>query len=53
MLQLFQAMWEVLLSLAPWMLLGMAFAGLLHVVLPRGFVRRQLGGWWGVSSARV
>jgi uncharacterized membrane protein YraQ (UPF0718 family)/copper chaperone CopZ len=51
MLQWIQAMWNVMLSLAPWMLLGMAFAGLLHVVLPRGFVRRQLGGWGGVPKS--
>jgi len=46
-----QAMWHVLLSLAPWMLLGMAIAGILHVVLPRDLVRRQLGGGWGVPKA--
>ena len=46
-----QAMWEVLLSLAPWMLLGMAIAGILHVALPRGFVRRHLGGRGGVAKA--
>jgi uncharacterized membrane protein YraQ (UPF0718 family)/copper chaperone CopZ len=51
MLNLIQAMWEVLLSLAPWMLLGMAIAGMLHVALPRGFVRRQLGGRGGVAKA--
>lgn len=51
MLQLLLAMWEVMLSLAPWMLLGMAFAGLLHIVLPRGFVRRQLGGLGGVPKS--
>jgi len=50
-MQLLQAMWEVLLSLAPWMLLGMAIAGILHVALPRGFVRRQLGGRAGVAKA--
>jgi uncharacterized membrane protein YraQ (UPF0718 family)/copper chaperone CopZ len=46
-----QAMWEVLLSLAPWMLLGMAIAGILHVALPRGFVKRHLGGRGGVAKA--
>jgi uncharacterized membrane protein YraQ (UPF0718 family)/copper chaperone CopZ len=51
MLQLLTAMWEVMLSLAPWMLLGMVFAGLLHIVLPRGFVRRQLAGWGGVPKS--
>jgi uncharacterized membrane protein YraQ (UPF0718 family)/copper chaperone CopZ len=51
MTQMFQAMWEVLLSLSPWMLLGMAIAGILHVALPRGLVRRQLRGGGGVAKA--
>jgi uncharacterized membrane protein YraQ (UPF0718 family)/copper chaperone CopZ len=46
-----QAMWHVLLSLAPWMLLGMAIAGILHVLLPRNFIRSQLGGRGGVAKA--
>lgn len=46
-----EAMWHVLLSFAPWMLLGMALAGGLHVMLPRRFVRRHLGGRWGVVKA--
>ena len=45
------AMWEVLLGLAPWLLLGMAIAGLLHVALPANFVRRQLQGRSGVLRA--
>ncbi len=45
------AMWNVLLELAPWLLLGSTVAGLLHVLLPRDFVRRQLDGRWAVLKA--
>jgi uncharacterized membrane protein YraQ (UPF0718 family)/copper chaperone CopZ len=48
---LLNSMWEVLLSLAPWLLLGMMIAGILHVALPRDFIRRQLGGRAGVPKA--
>jgi len=44
-------MWQILLSLAPWMLLGMAIAGILHVALPRDLVRRELRGRLGVIKA--
>ena len=46
-----QAMWGISLELAPWLLLGTAVAGVLHVALPRGFVHRQLGGRLGVVKA--
>ena len=42
---------DMLLDLAPWLLLGMFVAGLLHVVLPRDFVHRQLTGRWAVLKA--
>jgi uncharacterized membrane protein YraQ (UPF0718 family)/copper chaperone CopZ len=45
------SMWGITLSLAPWMLLGMAIAGLLHVVLPRTLVRRRLRGKGAVPLA--
>lgn len=45
------AMWGITLSLAPWLLLGMAIAGILHVALPKGFVQRHLGGRGGVAKA--
>lgn len=38
-------------ELAPWLLLGMAVAGLLHGLLPENFVRRQLRGKFGVVKA--
>jgi len=49
--KLVDAMWGVLLELAPFLLLGMAVAGLLHVLLPRSFVHRQLRGRLGVVKA--
>lgn len=47
----FVAAWEILLELAPWLLLGTAVAGLLHVLLPRRMVHEQLRGPWGVVKA--
>ncbi len=46
-----EAMWQVWLQLAPWLLLGAAAAGLLHVLLPRDFARRQFRGVKGVAKA--
>lgn len=46
-----EAIWAVLLELAPWLLLGAAVSGLLHAWLPEGFVHRQLRGRWGVVKA--
>jgi uncharacterized membrane protein YraQ (UPF0718 family)/copper chaperone CopZ len=46
-----EAMWQVWLQLAPWLLLGAAAAGLLHVLLPRDFARRQFRGVSGVAKA--
>ncbi len=45
------AVWGVTTELAPWLLAGALAAGLLHVVLPEGFVHRQLSGRWGVVKA--
>mgnify|MGYP001422234858 CR=1 FL=1 len=45
------SMWDITLALAPWLLLGTLVAGLLHVLLPPGFVRRQLRGRFGVLKA--
>ncbi len=47
------ALWAVMLELAPWLLLGAAVAGLLHVLLPPGFVHRRLRGPRGVLEAVV
>ena len=47
----FWAAWNVLVQLAPWMLLGTFIAGLVHVLLPSGFIRRRLQGPGGVLKA--
>lgn len=44
-------LWGVLLELAPWLLLGAVVAGLLHGLLPPGFIHRQLRGPTGVLKA--
>ena len=46
-----EAVWHVLVQLAPWMLLGTLIAGLLHVLLPSGFIHRKLHGPSGVLKA--
>jgi uncharacterized membrane protein YraQ (UPF0718 family)/copper chaperone CopZ len=43
--------WAVLLELAPWLLLGAVVAGLMHGLLPPGFVHRQLRGRSAVPKA--
>lgn len=51
MLVFVQQLWDVTVALAPWLLLGAALAGVLHVVLPPGFVHRHLRGRAGVWKA--
>jgi uncharacterized membrane protein YraQ (UPF0718 family)/copper chaperone CopZ len=48
---MFESMWDILLELAPWLLVGVAVAALLHVVVPADFMRRHLAGRWGVLKA--
>ncbi len=36
--------WHLMLELSPWLMVGMFIAGLLHVLLPQGFVKRHFGG---------
>ena len=37
--------------MAPWLLLGMFLSGLLHVLLPKGFIRRKFHGIGGIFKA--
>lgn len=46
-----QAIIDITLELAPWLLLGVAIAGILHIALPAGLIHRQLRGRWGVFKA--
>ncbi len=39
-----QDLWQIMLELSPWLLGGMVIAGILHALLPEGFVRKHLGG---------
>ena len=48
---LLTAMWNVLLALAPSLLLGAVIAGALHVLLPPDLLSRQLRGRAGVLKA--
>ena len=43
--------WAVLAELAPWLFLGAGVSGLIHVLLPAGFIHRQLSGRAGVVKA--
>ncbi|MDH3404223.1 MAG: permease [Acidobacteriota bacterium] len=45
------AVWQVLVQLAPWLLLGTVIAAVLHVLLPRDLIRRQFRGYAGVAKA--
>ena len=36
-------LWNILLELSPWLLFGCLIAGLLHIFMPAGFVRKHLG----------
>lgn len=45
------SVWYLLCELSPWLLLGMFLSGLLHVVLPSTFVRRELQGFSGVLKS--
>ena len=49
----FNASWNVLLQLAPWLLLGALVAGLLHILLPKDFLKRHLSGSKGVLKAVI
>ncbi|MCP4786010.1 MAG: hypothetical protein GY878_20915 [Fuerstiella sp.] len=45
------AIWNIWLELAPWLLLGAMVAGLMHVLVPTGWLRRHLSGRMGVAKA--
>jgi len=47
----FTGCWTTLCELSPWLLLGMLISGILHVVLPKSFVRRRFHGFGGVVKS--
>ncbi|MDA1013565.1 MAG: permease [Planctomycetota bacterium] len=46
-----RSVWDILLELSPWLLLGAIAAGLLHVLVPAGWLMRHLRGRAGVLKA--
>ncbi len=48
-----QVFWDLSVEMAPWLLLGLLFSGILHVFLPNQFVYKQLGGKspWNIFKA--
>ena len=46
-----EATWQVMQSLAPWLLIGAVVTGAIHAFLPKGFIRRALTGRRGVVAA--
>lgn len=51
MTEFLNACWTILLSLAPWLLLGAVIAGLLHGLLPSDWIRQRFQGPGGVLRA--
>ncbi|MCA9239185.1 MAG: permease [Planctomycetales bacterium] len=51
MREFFFTCWQITLELAPWLLLGALAGGLLHVLLPTGWLNRQLRGPGGVVKS--
>ncbi len=45
------ALWNIWLELAPWLLLGAFAGGLLHALLPAGWLQKHLSGRLGVLKA--
>ena len=51
MMSMWNAVWSISESLAPWLFLGTAVTGLLHVYLPSNFLRKHLTGQRSVLKA--
>ena len=53
MILFLEHLWSVGLELSPWLLLGAAVSGLIHVMLPKDFVRNHLTGRGSITKAVV
>ena len=47
----FSRCWTTMCELSPWLLLRMLISGILHVALPKNFVRRRFRGFGGVVQS--
>jgi len=47
--------WEMFLEMSPYLLLGFAFAGILHVLIPKELVSKHIGkkGFWSTFKATL
>ena len=50
-MEFISSIWRITCELSPWLLVGMALSGMLHVLLPFGFARKNLRGVWGVVKS--
>ncbi len=48
---MFQAIWSILCELSPWLLLGAVVAGLMHLFVPAGALRKLLQGRGGLLAS--
>ncbi len=46
-----ETFWHIMLELAPWLLLGLTIASAMEVLLPEGWVKKQLSGRNGITKA--
>jgi uncharacterized membrane protein YraQ (UPF0718 family) len=55
LIELLREFWNVIVQMAPYLLLGFFLAGLMHTMLPTDWIARQLGGkgWWAVVKASL
>lgn len=47
------ALWQVMLELSPWLILGSVIAGLLHAFIPSSLIQKQFHGVGGIFKAVV
>lgn len=47
------ALWDILVEAGVWLLAGFVVAGLLHALVPRAWIERQLSGRWGVLKGAL
>lgn len=48
---MWQAVWNIISELSPWLLLGAAVAGLMHLFVPAGLLKRLLQGRGGLLAS--
>ena len=53
MLEYLHQVWDIMLALAPWLFLGAAVSGIIHVLLPGDFVQRHLTGRGSIIKSVV